>query len=178
PVTRLPESQLFELRTGRGGPTPLLVDPAPRPARAVLVPSPRASLAVLKNPNTGEVETQTLRLGDEPLRWLFQGLLGEIERAPVDRDESLPANVGECPQRLFGRRVACAHDDRGHIGPNGQRGEIERPQARADLLESAEVRAVTSEVETLGAARDDPAAPEAAVAIPERPSREVLSRDG
>src|SRR5262249_59814146 len=47
----------------------------------------------------------------------------------------------------------------------------------ADLLESAEVSRVAGEVEALGLAGHHPAAPEAAVAIRERPAGEVLRRN-
>ena len=91
---------------------------------------------------------------------------GEVERAPVDGDEALTTRVGEASERLLRRRVARLHDDRRHVGADRHRRQIERAQALADLLEPAEVCGVPGEVEPLGLSGDDPAAPEAAVAVP------------
>src|SRR5206468_2007762 len=81
------------------------------------------------------------------------------------------------PAGPLGGRVAGTHDDRRHVGADRQRREVERPEPRADLLEPAEVGRVAGKVEALDLAGDDPAAPEAAVTVPRRPSREVLRRD-
>ena len=88
----------------------------------------------------------------------------------------MTTDVGEGPERLLRRCVAGLHDDRRHVRADRYRGEIERAEPLADLLEPVEVARVPGEVRAFGSAGDDPAAPEATVAIPERAAREVLGR--
>src|SRR5262245_7043868 len=134
---------------------------APAPRRL-----PGTGFAVLQNPDVLEIEIETSGFGDKTLGRLLQGFLGEVERAPVDRDEALTVHVGECPEGLLGRRVACVHDDRSYVGADWYRRQVERTQALADLREPGEVRGVAGEVEPLGLPSDDPTAPEAAVTVP------------
>src|SRR5437867_1373147 len=78
-----------------------------------------------------------------------------------------PHAVGAQAAPLGFRHAALGRPGQGLVG------EIERPQANADVLEDAVIRGVAGEVEAPGA-RDRPATPEPPVAIPQRPSGEVL----
>src|SRR5437867_13316661 len=104
--------------TGGGAPAPT------PPARPDPIPSPPASLPVLEDPDAVEVEPEPASFGDEPLRRLLERFLGEIESPPVDRDQPLPTDVCQGPERPLARRVAGPPHDPAHVGADRPRRQL------------------------------------------------------
>src|SRR5207249_11718008 len=165
--------------TGHARASRVIEPPRPRQAttRSEGAASPASGLAVLENPEPISVEVEPTRFGEQARGRLLERLLGQIKGTPVDRHEVETPDVGQHAQRLLGRRVARLHDHGRQVGADRNRGDVERAQSCADLLEPAVVRRIAREVEALGAAGEGPAAPEPAVAIPRGTAREVLGRD-
>src|SRR5207302_34868 len=76
-------------------------------------------------------------------RRLVERLFGEIERAPVHRQEAPAVDVGEDLERFLRRRVSRAHHRRRLVRTDRNGGEIERAEPGADL---PEVRRVVARV--------------------------------
>ena len=118
-------------------------------------PSPPPGLAVLQDPHAvddGALAGQLL----EQARWLLERLFREIERAEVDRHQQPPTDILEQLQRFFGIDVIGVPCVPRAVAADGNRREIERSQALADLGERLRVARVAGEEEPLAPAGDDP----------------------
>src|SRR5262249_47358204 len=115
-------------------------------------PSPAPRLAGLRDPEPPGIDAEPPRLRLGSPRRLLEGLVGQVERAPVDRHEEPAAHVAEEAEPLLRCRVAEPHHLGRHVGADGDGGQVERTQAPADLRQALPVPGVAGEVEPLRSA--------------------------
>src|SRR5437773_4178799 len=80
---------------------------------------PASGLAVLKDPDVVRINPHTADFGLQPLGWLSERLLREIERAPVNPQKTLCPQVSKNLERLFRSDMCHFHDGRRHICADG-----------------------------------------------------------
>src|SRR3989442_6935842 len=129
---------------------------ATRPGR---LPAP--GLPVLHEPDTVGAEPEPSRLGQQACWRLLHRLLGQIERAPVDRYEMATPDVSQHLQCLLGGGVARLHDHRRQVRADGNLRHGEGVEPSPDLLVPVVRSRVGILIQPLSSDRDGSAAPEA-----------------
>src|ERR1019366_3686530 len=106
------------------------------------------------------IEATARPLGVEANRRFVERLVGELERAPVHRNEPARPEINERLHRLFRVHVLLAHEPGGVVRTDGQHRGVDDPGAPADLGEAVEVGGVARMVDARRRAPDqDPAVP-------------------
>src|SRR5215831_16771816 len=111
--------------------------------------SPAFRVSGPENPGRPGIEMASVDLGGDALWGLVIWFPGQSEGAPVDAHEVRGAQIDARLHGFLGRYVHRARDLPGRIGPDRQRGQVERPQGVAGLLEVVIVARVPGEVKAM-----------------------------
>jgi hypothetical protein len=96
---------------------------------------------------------------------LVEGLVGQLEGAPVHGEEVPGAQIEEGLDGVLGVHVLGLHEPPGLVGADGQHRDVDRADPLADELEAGEVGRVPRVVGPQPAGLVDKAAPQGLVRI-------------
>src|SRR5205823_7680340 len=122
-------------------------------------------------------EPAAIPLAHEPLRWLVERLVGELERSPVHGYKMPRAEIDEGLYRLLRVHVLLLHEPGGIVGADRQQRGVDAREAGADLRESLEVRGIAGMVDARARPFDDETAPQRLVDVEQAAATPMRSEE-